>query len=185
MKDKLVKDLMIPVSEYATVHQDATLVEAIETLEKARQKNSNGKEQIRAVLVVDNNQKIIGKIGHLAFVQALEPKYGTVKDIDKLAAANLSPEFIESIMDHFNLWQDSFYDVCQKAQSIKAKDAMRTVTESIDENTSLIEAMHKIIMWQSLSILVTRKDDIVGILRLSDIFNEIVNYLRNNCTMNK
>jgi CBS domain-containing protein len=79
MKDKLVKDLMIPVSEYATVHQDATLVEAIETLEKARQKNSNGKEQIRAVLVVDNNQKIIGKIGHLAFVQALEPKYGTVK----------------------------------------------------------------------------------------------------------
>jgi hypothetical protein len=39
MKSYSVKDLMVPLSEYATVSEDATLYEAVLSLEEAR-KNS-------------------------------------------------------------------------------------------------------------------------------------------------
>jgi hypothetical protein len=50
---------------------------------------------------------------------------------------------------------------------------MIPVTESIDENALLTEAIHRIVLWQTLSILVTRGGEVVGILRLSDLFDEI------------
>jgi hypothetical protein len=36
-------------------------------------------------------------------------------------------------------------------------------------------AIHKIIMWQCLSVLVKRGNEVVGILRTSDLINEIEN----------
>ncbi|ROL60942.1 CBS domain-containing protein [Bacteroidetes/Chlorobi group bacterium ChocPot_Mid] len=184
MKDKKVKDLMVPVNEYATVHKNATLVDSIIALLNAQEKSSSKHEQIRAVLVVDDDGKIIGKIGHLAFVKALEPKYFAFGNMDKLLAANLSPEFIESMMDNFKLWQDDFYDICQKANNLTAKEIMHHVEESIDEDDSLIEAIHKIIMYHSLSILVSKNGEITGILRLSDIFNELASHIKHSCKTN-
>ncbi len=184
MKEKKVKDLMVPVHEYVTVHKDDTLVDSIITLLQAQENSSSKHEQIRAVLVVDDNKKIIGKIGHLAFVKALEPKYYAFGNMDKLLGANLSPEFIESMMDNFKLWQDDFYDICNKAHNLTAKEIMHHIEESIDEEESLIDAIHKIIMYHSLSIMVSKNGVITGILRLSDIFNELASHIRNSCQTN-
>lgn len=185
MQHKLVKELMIPIGEYPTVDQGGSLLDAIHSLEKAQAARPQNIEPYRAVLVVDANKRIVGKLGHLAFLKAFEPKYNLVTDIDKLAQANLSSDFINTIMDHYDLWSDSFFDVCSKAHNIKVLDVMHSVQESIDENASLPEAIHKIIMWQSLSVLVSRGNDIIGIIRLSDLYNEIAHYVTNVCECSK
>ena len=51
----LVKDLMVPLSEYATVTEGSTLFEAVMALEKAQEEfdSNHSKYHHRAVLVLD------------------------------------------------------------------------------------------------------------------------------------
>jgi hypothetical protein len=51
MKYTKVKDLMIPLSEYATASEDATLNEAVLALEKAQNNFQKGKYKHRAILI--------------------------------------------------------------------------------------------------------------------------------------
>jgi predicted transcriptional regulator len=56
---------------------------------------------------------------------------------------------------------------------------MHPVEEHVEKDESLAEAIHKFLMWQCLSVLVTSGNEIVGILRLSDIYSEMENYILN------
>jgi CBS domain-containing protein len=178
MKFKNVKELMLPLDDYAIVPQDASLLDAVITLEEAQKKLPPGREPHRAVLVAGPNNKIVGKLGHLAFLKALEPKYNTIGDLGMLSRVGLSTEFIHSMMENMSLWKDDPGNICQRARTTKVRDVMRPVTESVDENATLSEALHKIIMWQTLSMLVTRQGVVVGILRLSDLYGEVAEKIK-------
>jgi len=182
MDKKCVKDLMVPLDEYAIISQEATLLDAIIALDDAQKSLPPGRQPHRAVLIVDESNRVIGKIGQLAFLKTLEPKYNALGDIGGLSKAGLSASFISSMMDHFRFFQDSLNYLCRRALTMKARDAMHPVTECIDENASLSEAIHKIVMYQTLSILVTRGTEIVGLLRLSDLFKEVSDQMKKIAT---
>jgi CBS domain-containing protein len=173
MDTKKVKDLMISLDNYASVHQDSTLYQAIVAIRQSQEKLAPGMQPIRAVLIVDDKKNIVGKMGHLAILRALEPKYGNIVDLEKLTRAGVSSDLIMSITNNLRLWQEDLTSIWKRAQTIKIKDVMNPVSESIDENASLTDAMHQIIMLQCLSLLVKRGSNVVGILRLSDIYHEV------------
>ncbi len=173
LDSKRVKDVMLPLSEYAVVSEDATLREALEALNEAQQGLPAGREPHRAVLVVDRNRKIVGKAGQLTFLKALEPKSSVLGDLNTLTNAGVTSESVSSMIDNIEFWQDSISANCQRAASMKIKHFMIPTTESIDENAPLIKAIHKIVLWQTLSVLVTSRGEVIGILRLSDLFTEI------------
>ncbi len=181
MLDKKVKDIMIPVEMYPTVKYDVTMFDAMMTLMKARENAPPGIPPYRAVLVFDDNNKVIGKIGHFAFLKAFEPRYQNLLDVDKLSKVNLSPELIETIFEKFSLWQELPFEPCDYAKRIKAIEIMQPITERVEEDETIARAIHKIIMWQCLSLLVTRNNEVVGILRASDLYNEIENYVTKEC----
>ncbi len=185
MKSKTVKNLMLRLDDYAIVDEDATLLEAINELARAQAKLPPDRMKHRACLVRDKEGRIVGKMGHLAFLKALEPKYSSMGDLKTLSRAGLSQEFVNSMMETYRLWDDTMTDVCKRSRSLKVKDALHPVTENIDEDASLSEAVHKFVMWQTLSILVTRGDEIVGILRLSDVYSEIERIINSTCDANE
>ncbi len=53
MKTFTVLDLMVPLSEYATVSDDASLCDAIVALEKAQEEFDQTRYRHRAILVFD------------------------------------------------------------------------------------------------------------------------------------
>jgi CBS domain-containing protein len=169
---------MVPLEEYAVVGPNASLLDAVLALERAQRTVTPGRQPHRAVLVVDRRGKVVGKLGHLGFLKALEPRYNAMGDLKTLSRVGLSTEFISSMMGHMSLWTDSFEDLCQRARSTRVEDVMRPVTESISENAPLPEALHQIIVCQSLSLLVTQGSDVVGILRLSDLFTAVTQAIR-------
>jgi len=65
---RYVKDLMLPLDDYAVVQEDATLIEAYCALVEARKKLPPDRPPSRAVLVTDKKGKIVGKVGQLAFL---------------------------------------------------------------------------------------------------------------------
>ena len=178
MKVKLVKDLMLPLNAYPTVREDGSLIDAVMALENAQQMLKEGSHPHRAVLVVDNRGNVIGKIGQLAFLKALEPGYNSLGDLQLLSKSGLSTELIEVMRDNFNFWNDSLENICQRAHTIRVKDVMHPFSESVEEDETLVEAIHAILMGQTLSLLVRKEQKITGIIRLSDLFSEITSTIK-------
>jgi predicted transcriptional regulator len=81
-------------------------------------------------------------------------------------------------MEHYRFFQEDLRDLCSRSSRLLVKEVMRPVQQSIDENAALPEAIHKIVMWQTLFILVTRGAEVVGLLRLSDLFDAIAAELK-------
>jgi hypothetical protein len=177
MDRKRVKDLMLPLSEYAVVDEGTSLRDALAALEQAQAQLRPGQPYHRAVLVRGADGRIVGKLGMHGFLEALEPKYAVLGDVERLSQAGLSEEFVNSIMDSYRFWQDNIDDVCRRAHAVGVGQVMKPVEASIDEQKSLTEAIHLLVMWHTQSILVTRDEEVVGILRLSDLFREISRYV--------
>jgi CBS domain-containing protein len=182
MKTIKVKDLMVPLEEYATVPEDATLFEAVAALEEAQNKldRTRYKYLHRSILVYDKNSQIVGKISQHDVLRALEPAYLELGDPGRLSRAGFSPQFLKSMLEHQPLWQSPLRDICSKAANIKVKKFMHTPTEGeyIGETATLEEATHHLIMGHHHSLLVTRGKDIVGVLRLVDVFGEIFGIMK-------
>ncbi len=185
MKFKKVKELALPLSEYVTVKEDDTLGKAMEMLLGSQKKHSeeyNYKHQ--AVLVYDKNGEISGKVSALDVLRALEPKYsqfGRVDQLGKLGLSRfgLSNKFIGSMLDHYNLWNENSEILAKKAKNLKVKTIMHSLGEGeyVDENDNIAEAIHQLILGHHQSLLVLRDEKVVGILKLSDVFKLICDFI--------
>jgi len=182
----IVSDLMVPLDEYATVNDDATLYEAVIALEKAQEKLDRKlhTHPHRTILVYDKNKKITGKISRFDVLLALEPKYQEMGDMRAVSRAGFSVQFLKSMMEQFHLCDKSFSSMCTKAASVKVKDFMYTPTEGeyIEAEAPLCEAIHQFVMGHHQSLLVMREGEIVGILRLTDVFKEVCQMIK-ACTI--
>jgi CBS domain-containing protein len=169
-----VKDLMVPLSEYATVSEAATLYEAVLALEEAQEKyeDKHTRYRHRAILILDKGGQVIGKLSQLDVLKALEPKYKKMLEGEGLHRYGFAKEFEESILEKFGLFAGPLDDICRKAGEQNVKEFMYTPTkgEYISEDASLDIAIHQLIVGHHQSLLVTRNEKIVGVLRLTDVF---------------
>ena len=176
----IVKDLMVPLHEYATVPEDATLFEAVMALEQAQSEFDQNRYRHRAVLILGKDANVVGKVSQLDILRALEPKYGDMGHQVPLSRFGYSPKFMTSLLEKFSLWDTPIHDICKKAMGLKVTTFMYVPTEGeyVSENTSLTEAIHFLVMGHHQSLLVTRGETIVGILRLTDVFKEITQIVK-------
>jgi len=179
VKTLTVKELMIPLSEYATVSEDATLSQAVMALDKAQKDFNHTRYRHRAILVLDKNNQVVGKLSQHDVIKALEPNYRRIQRLRSLDRFGLSPELVKSMMEQYSLWDRPLESLCLTAAKEKVKEIMYTPTEGeyIEEDASLDAAIHRLVVGYHHSLLVTRDSSIVGILRLTDVFSLITQKL--------
>ena len=180
MELKEIKDLMVSLDDYAVVPEDATFREAVLALDTAQKRLPSDKHRHRAVLVRDAQKRVIGKIGLLAFLRALEPGSYKDTDIEAVSRPGVSAESIAEMKEHFRLLEESAVDQCRSAANLPVRDIMEPVGAGIDVDASLGEAVHQLVARQVQSVLVKRGGEVVGLLRLSDLFSEITRFIRSN-----
>ena len=75
------------------------------------------------------------------------------------------------MLEKYSLWQKPLKNLVKKAADVKVKNLMRDLTKAdcIEEDEELNKAIHQIIVGHHQSLIVTRKGEIIGILRLSDV----------------
>lgn len=180
MEKYVIKDLMVPISEYATVSEGATLFDAYLALEKAQEEYDHNKYRHRAILVLDKDRRVIGKIGQLDVLRALEPKNEQEELFEDIRKFAFSDKFILSLREERLMQKEPLADICRKAGQIKVEDLMRTPTEGefIEETASFDTAIHQLVRGSHMSLLVTRGGDIIGILRLTDVFAAIFHTMK-------
>ena len=180
MRTITVKELMVPIKKYATVSREATLRDAVLALEKAQMALDPSRHKHRAVLVLDESDKVVGKITMKHILIALEPNYGKVEGTGVLERSGYSPDLIRTMLENNALWTEPLQFFRERAAKLKVGDLIHAPSEDeyIDENATLGEAIHQMIVNPYLSLLVTSGDEVLGILRLSDVFTKISDVIK-------
>jgi CBS domain-containing protein len=178
----IVKDLMVPISEYATIPEGSTLFDAIVTLGNAKVKTSGAIVPHWLVLIMGKNKKVLGKLSQLDILRALAPKDAVTDRIDEMGKFGFSSHFIARLRDEYRMKKSFLEDFYTNpaTMSMKVEDFMQTIThtEFVDENTTLDTAANLMFVKNRLSLLVTCEDRFVGVLRLSDVFSTVLNTMR-------
>ncbi len=173
-----VQEIMLPLSLYAVVNDDATLLDALHALDAAQAKLQEGMQKHRAVLVRNRKGEFVGKLGYHAFLQALLPHHRAAFEQSVVQRANIDEELVSRAMDAMEMLESETMDLCELAAHIKVRDVCVPGTINIAEDASLMEALRLMNKHNTLSLLVTRQGNVTGILRLSDVFDTVCENLR-------
>jgi len=164
-----VRELMIPLAEYARIDESKTLFDAIRTLRKEQLEKKNNAHS--SILVVTNGGDIATMLTILDIFRFMEPKYKDIQDLD-LTRFGMQPDYAESIFKSFDLWASPLEDLCKKTMEIPLKDIKpKTIPrEVISEDATLDMAIHRMIIENKRSLLVEQNHTFVGVLRSIDAF---------------
>jgi len=168
-----VKELMLPLSDYAIVEEGATILDALRALQASQEKLPPDRQPHRAILVKDKHGEIIGKLDHFAFLRALNAERKAMGEAAMMERAGVSDDLRDSSMRMLDLLTADLVDLCERARNVAVRDVYTTTTVTIEEEAFLPEAISRLLRRQTLSLLVTRRGKTVGILRLSDVFEEL------------
>lgn len=179
MKTYKIEELMVPLSEYATVTVGATLFDAMLALEKAQGEFDQTKYRHRAVLVLDKAGDVVGKISQHTALKALEPQYLKMASSSS-AHYGFSPSFLKDLQNQYSLLDGAMENVCQKAAQTLVDDFMSNLTEGefIDLGASLDRAIHMLVMGHYQSLMVKQGGKIIGVLRLTDVFAAVFHVMK-------
>ena len=180
MSSMKVKEVMIPLTEYATISQDATLYQAVLALEETYAYTDQQKHKHRAILVYDSDKRVVGKLNHLSILLALDPQFQDVGDVNMLTRFGFGPSFLRNITRDFELLQKPLDDICKKAARITLRNIMRVPTkeEYIEQEASINEGIHLLAIGRFQSLLVKQGEDVVGVFRLSDVYHIILEMMK-------
>lgn len=180
MHELKVKDLMISITEYATVSQNDDLLSAILALEATLEKFERHEHPYRALLVLDKNNNVVGKLSMLDVLRALDPKYKDFGEVHIISRFGFGPAIHDAMIENLSLFKLPLENLCKKSASTLVKNVMYTPKEGeyVDVEMGLNEVVHRLVVGHHQSLLVTRDDEIVGIIRLSDVFHEICNMIK-------
>ena len=182
MNESILKDLMVPVEDYASVSLEASIIEGILALKEAQQRafrEDPERHRDRAVLVKGAQGEIVGKLSMWSIIGCLEPSHDRAKGgaASSRAASRVGSVRvrIDEIMESSHLWRSRLRTLADDTAPLRVKDLIHELRpkELIDENSSLETAIHQLVAGHFMSLLVTSEGRIVGILRLVDVFETV------------
>ena len=181
MKDILVKEIMIPISDYVTVQKSDNLTEVLRAIEKRRITDQGHAH--RDAIVVDENGRFVGKVTMIDIFRSLEPNYRKPKKEEE-RQQTLTDAFVQNAVKDFKLWLEPVESVCERGGKVTVAEAMHIPEKSeyLKEDDSLEKAMNCYVMGVHQPLIVRKGDDVTGILRFGDVF-EIVREQLVNCAL--
>jgi len=177
---ELVKELMLPIDQCVAVNQEWTIRDSIRLAQETEEQRRHNGEAFshRAWLVIDDEDRVIGKLNQQDIVTNMEPRYRIQRSHERIAnifAAGLSPSLLKSMMERYSYWTETFDERCQQVLDVKVKDCMHTPKrdEFVQQSAPLELALHQLVIGRHQSLLVEEGDSIVGTLTLADVFQRL------------
>lgn len=169
-----VRRLMTPVEQFPRISDQALFMDVILALQKSQEAFLAGEGKQRILLVEDTNKNIVGKISPKDVVRGLEPKYDKIDSLGDAIRYGV-PHIVQSMKDEYRLWQEPLADLCRKAGRITAGSLVNKPDPNhavhIDERMD--QAIHLFVATGHDALYVLEKDQIVGLLRFSDVYAAI------------
>ncbi len=172
-KQSIVKKLMLPLEDYATVGENATLQEALAALAEAQKRVRPGRQPHRALMVQRSDGSFVGKLGYQAILGALRPKQFEITLTDDMRRAGVSEEMLGLSMASMQMLQEDLPNLCERAHNIKIREMLLPRPGTIDADAQFHVVLDAFVDSQAHSLLVVEGGDVIGVIRVSDIFDEV------------
>lgn len=171
MKEKKVRDIMIPIENYATVRPDATLREAVMILRKSHcelDREICTEAGPRTIFVIEDD-KLVGIIDFKQILKVIIPEIaGSISD--KLRPLGVSMAFGEDDAGHLDEVSVSFLTRIKKNAEVEIKNIMLKVKGTIMADSDLLDALKLLFKNKITKIPVYEKEKLVGVVRDTDLF---------------
>ncbi len=153
MPEKRIKNLMVEMGSLRCIPPRAKVADAVNMLDEKQQ----NKGLLPFLLVVDEVGKGEEILGILSIHDILDHMGRSTECREEL------PIF----------WRGQFMEECKATLQKSAGEIMSHVTHVIDQNATLMEALHLMNCGKVDWLPVVEKEEVVGILFKKDLFNEV------------
>ena len=158
--DKRVKDLMIPLEDYPHIPYWFTLRQAMAIVREAAIK-FEGSFEPRAVLVFDEKYQLMGILTLRDIIKGLEPNF-----LKETSLVKMDPSLTVLLGD---LLGPQMKEHSQRPVG----EVMSPIQATVDGNAPIAKALYLMIKENVGLMPVIQDSKVAGIIRLSDLFNEV------------
>ena len=171
---KRVRDVMIPLEQYPSVRDTATLREAVEALERSQLDVGPRKSLPRVLLVFDAIEVMVGYVRRRDLMRGLEPKFLVVQPLSyrkKLFDIALDPNLSE-------LSHDRVLKGIREQGGRPVSDVMRPIETVVQADDHIMKAIYEMVSLDLSLIPVLDGKRLVGVVRSVELFHELAQVLR-------
>ena len=114
-------------------------------------------------------------------LKAMDPDYVEKLDEVSLARFGISSEYLEQVLSQHGIHAMSLQELCRGVGRLSVADIMHAPVEGehIDVGASMQETVRRFVTTGQHSLLVTRDEGIIGVLRLTDVFAALCQAVKN------
>lgn len=167
--ERRVADIMIPLSDYSTIHADETVLEAVKSLMNSfRRAGSTGSlvdVGHHSMLVLDDDQEVVGVVSFFSLLSELQAPY-----MNRLKASLPVQQaiYIEPL-SYFGMFTVNARELVRK----RVSDIMIDTPPDVKPGDNLMAAVNKMVIHNTLRLLVKEANKTVGVVRQQDLFFEL------------
>ncbi|HDZ59171.1 MAG TPA: CBS domain-containing protein [Actinobacteria bacterium] len=156
-KDPRVRDLMR--DDINMIRPEATLHEAVQKLSGLDARGNGGEiMETRSLVVVDEEDNLVGLIAMLDILEGMEPPF--MRDTDSFAGIT---------------WDGMFAEFIHQAENNTVADAMTPVSELeiMEPDDRLMTVVEVMVSKRQRRLPVVENGKVVGVVKLYDVFHEV------------
>ncbi|MFZ5569208.1 MAG: response regulator [Thermodesulfobacteriota bacterium] len=172
-EETLVKHVMVPFEEYTTIQETGSVREAVAKLRASFFSKLSTSRLMetghRSVLVMDNQNKVVGILTIIDLMEAIMPRYLSAPKPSMADSIEFSPMF----------WKGMFSREVEKIADKQVHEIMSPVPQEIDANANLMEASYMMIKSKNRRLVVVEGGKPAGIIREQDLFFVMERLFRN------
>ena len=161
-----IREIIIPHNSYPLLNENQTLQEAIQTFLSFRDEQQNS-PLYTMLFVVNDEKQLVGKLSMLDILHGLAPGLSEVIKVDKFEGKG------EEYPNLAFLYEDSTFAKCGENQNKPIKPLLQPIDFSLPANTHILKALIMMSHRNNFSVPVTDNGDIIGVLRLEEIFDSM------------
>lgn len=166
-EERLVKDVMIPITDYTTITDEATVGEAVKKLRESFSAAACTSRLMetghRSIIVFDHQGRIKGMLSIVDLLQEIMPFYLSAPKPSMADAIQYSPMF----------WRGAFNREIKLLAKRQVGEIMSPEPVTIDDDANLMEAAYMMVTQKVRRMVVMRQRDVAGVIREQDLFFEI------------
>jgi len=173
-KLSIVRKLLLPIDEYARVSEAGTLQDALRALADAQRYVRPTKQPHRAVLVERSTGVFVGLLGYKEILAALRPEQLSFELDETMRQAGVSDAMVSTSLASLQFFQEDLPSLGDRACAIEIQDLLLARPMTIDADAPLHLLLDAFVRAGAPSMLVTDNGDIVGVIRMSDLLDEVM-----------
>ncbi len=173
MLTKTAEELMIPLHKYPNIPKWFTIRQAIQLIQDYEIEINGKKSLPRAVLVTDEDYKIVGMIRRRDILRGLEPRGFFGRRVHH-------PKYYFDIEPDLNLVEAAFDHLanrCLKQADEPVANYMVPIEHTVNYSDHILKIIYLIDLTNSSLLPVVKGDEVIGIVRTVEVLDEIAKML--------